>query len=201
MRYYLARRLSKIGGKKVLDIGCGKGLLLAVLGDSNEKHGVDSDARAVREAKAKKLNQKAVIKKASMYRLPFPPNWFDVVVTANVVPNADFPAPEKTRRENQEKAVREAARVLKKGGVLFLTTPNNAFYKSVKLSFEELDSLLKPCFRYEIKGWNPFPRFPFFPPARVLRLIPGWFGLLAWLCEKGFFRRSSKFFYVEAVKK
>ncbi len=199
VRYYLARKLSVLEGKKVLDVGCGKGLLLKVLKNSNEKYGVDSAEKAVREVK--RLNPNAVIKKASMYRLPFPSNWFDVVVMANVVPNADFPAPKRTRRKNQEQVMREVARVLKKNGVLFLTTPNNAYYKTVKLSYEELDSLLKPYFRYKIKGWNPFPKFSYFLPARVLARIPGWFSLLAWLCEKGFFAKTSKFFYVEAIKK
>jgi hypothetical protein len=50
-------------------------------------------------------------------------------------------------------------------------------------------------------GWNPFPPFPLFLPGRLLAVIPGWFALVKWLCEKGFFRKTSKFFFAIAVKK
>jgi SAM-dependent methyltransferase len=196
VRFFLARRLQEFEGKKILDVGCGPGVLLSELPGSNEKFGVDSDAGLARSAK--KLNPKAVVKRASMYRLPFPKNFFDVVVMANVVPGADFLVPPKHRSALQKKALSEVARVLKRDGVLFLTTPNNSYYKTNKLSFNELDALLKPLFEFEIKGWNPFPKFPFFLPARVLARVPGWFSFLARLCLKGFFAKSSKFFYVEA---
>ena len=199
VRYYLVNRLSHLQGKKVLDVACGNGYLLEALSDSNEKYGIDESQDAVKESKRR--SPKAKVLKASMFKLPFKNDFFDVAIMANVIPNADFYGVPEKRRHNQEKAIGEVARVLKKNGVLYLTTPNNAFYKSSKVSFAELDALLKPWFNYKIKGWNPFPKFPFFLPARVLKHVPGWFSLLRALSEKGLFGKKSKFFFVEAVKK
>ncbi len=206
VRFYLAKRLSSIRGKKVLDVGCGQGLLLSVIDQSNEKFGVDYDGLKVQNAEKNSITLgagKAKVFKASMYRLPFKSNFFDVVVCANVVPGADFPVAG-SQRKLQRKMVSEAARVLKKGGSFFLTTPNNVWYerwrRSGFVNYADLDALLKPHFRCEVKGWNPFPPYPYFLPARVLRAVPGWFSLLSFLCEKNFFRKSSKFFYTRAIK-
>ena len=191
VRYYLIKRLSSLRGKRVLDIACGNGYLLKALPYGNQKYGIDASEEAVKSSKA--AEPEATVKKASLYHLPFKGDFFDVVVMANVIPNADFGSKGK-REGNQKKAVAEAWRVLKKKGVLLLTTPNNAVYKTVKVEYQELDSLLKPFFDYKIMGWNPFPKFPFFLPARVLKHVPGWFSLLEWMTEKGLFAKKSKFF-------
>lgn len=201
VRFYLAARLKRLHGKRVLDVGCGPGLLLSLLPASNSKYGVDLSAR--RLALARKRNPRAVLKRASMYALPFPNGFFDVVVCANILPGADFPV-KGNQQKFQQKMLSEAARVLKKGGILFLTTPNNVWYARWRRSgftdYAKLEGVLKRHFRCEIKGWNPFPPYPRFLPSRALRKIPVWADFLGMLCEKGFYRRTSKFFYTEAVK-
>lgn len=199
VRYYLMENLAKIYRSKVLDVGCGDGFLLASVSNKNFKYGVDIDKIKLKEAG--KINQGAIIKKASMYSLPFPAYYFDVVIMANVLEVAGFPDESAPAHILQERAIKEINRVLKSNGRLFLTTPNNAYYKSKKLSYFELNNLLRPYFDYKIKGWNPFPKFPYFLPARILRFIPGWFSLLSFLCEHCLFAKKSKFFYVEALKK
>ncbi len=106
VRFYLAERLKRLHGKKILEIGCGWGFVLREVPDSNEKYGVDLDAR--RLATAKTLVPGAVLKRASMYSLPFKNGFFDAVIMANVIPHVDFRAEgnreknEKRRHEDQE---------------------------------------------------------------------------------------------------
>ena len=203
VRFHLAERLARLNGKRVLDIACGPGLLLAALPDSNEKYGIDTNPAVLK--KARQLNPRASLKRASMFRLPFESGFFDVIVMANVMPNVDFDCTGNART-NQLKAIGEAVRGLKPGGILFVTAPTAVWFGlfrakgKKRLEYADLDQLLKPSFTYEIKGWNPLPPFPYFLPARFLKRIPGWFVFLEWLCEKGFFNKWGKFFYTEAVK-
>ncbi len=198
VRYYLAEKLGDLNQKKILDIGCGKGYLLSVIPQDNEAFGIDVNETSLAEARSR--NPTADIRHASMLELPFADGKFDVVYMANTLPHADFSMPG-NRKADQELAVAEARRVLKKGGTFFLTTPNNARYHSVKATYDELDALLKPHFQYVIRGWNPFPKWPYFAPSRALVRVPGWYALLKRLSEGGRFAHSGKFFFVQARKK
>ncbi|MBI2445140.1 class I SAM-dependent methyltransferase [Candidatus Micrarchaeota archaeon] len=198
VRYYLAEKLSALKEKKVLDIGCGKGYLLSVIPDSCEKFGIDINPESLNEARSR--NPSADIRDVSMLELPFADGKFDVVYMANTLPHADFSMPG-VRQKDQETAIFEAARVLKKGGTFYLTTPNNARYHSIKETYEELDALLAPHFAYQIRGWNPFPNWPYFAPGRALARVPGWYALLKRLCESGRQVRRGKFFFVHARRR
>ncbi len=197
VRYRLAETLSGLKGKKILDIGCGKGYLLALPDASNEKHGVDISSESIAEARSR--NPRAHLQPANMLNLPFVDGSFDVVYLANTLPHADFSMVGE-RTADQRKAIAEAVRVLKKGGLFLLTTPNNARYGSVKTTYAELSALLTPHFGICISGWNPFPSWPYFLPNRLLKRIPGWFFLLDVLCEKRLAVKRSKFFYVQVMK-
>ncbi len=192
VRFYLRERLSLLRGKRVADVGCGAGLILSGAGPSNELVGIDPDAAVLKLAKSFAPNARFV----RGYSRRLPAHSFDVVVLANVVETVG----------NREALLKEVRRLLKKRGKLFLTTPNRGHPayagKPGKLSFRELESLLDSSgFTYSVKGWNPFPPWPFFLPNRVLARMPGWYSLLKWLCEGGRFPRSSKYFFVEAVKR
>jgi len=180
----LAKQLKALQGKRVLDVGCGKGLLLEVLPNSNEKYGIDLDKQALKIAVA--MNPSAKISRASMYALhPFKKNFFDVVILANVIELAatDFDS-KPNRKAHQDKLLSEIARVLKPHGTLFLTTPNERRFHGRKLDFDELKSALNKRFDFEIMGWNPFPSYPYFLPSRLLKHVPGYFASLEFLCEK-----------------
>ena len=201
VRIMLYHRLSHLENAKVLEVGCGRDYLLGALPESSKGYGIDVDGDKLKIARKNVPN--ASFKKASMYGMPFKKDFFDVVVCANALPGVDFPL---KGSKTQQKALRlktlkEFKRVLKKHGVLLLTTPNGGYGNwPGKISYDELHELLeKAGFKFGITGWNPFP--PYIPPSRVLVKIPGWFRLLNKLAKKKIAVRKSKFFYVEAAKR
>jgi len=98
----------------VLDIGCGHGDFLApVYSKTPHTYGVDPDAQAL--AKNTILRNTVV---GSAEVLPFPDNFFDLVVSAWVLEHLERP----------EQAFREMYRVLKPGGRVIFLTPNTWNY-------------------------------------------------------------------------
>ena len=58
-----------------------------------------------------------------------------------------------------EKSLLEINRVLKNGGILFLVTPNNFYYKSYMLNYDELNKAMQNHFiDYTISLYNTFPK-------------------------------------------
>jgi SAM-dependent methyltransferase len=112
----LERALSLSPGPSVLNLGSGPFFELEHLRDSGRRFTVcDVDARAVDLAKqryAARLAGADVLGPAGA--LPYPDHSFDTVVSMDVIEHVPEPLP----------WVREALRVLKPGGLLFLTTPN-----------------------------------------------------------------------------
>lgn len=101
--------------KKVLDVGCGTGRLVKFL---NEKGftaiGCDKEKEAVKQAQ--KINKRQTITKASAIKLPFKSQTFDLVIGVSLIEHLD--------KIETPKFLKEAFRVLKSGGFIFLITPN-----------------------------------------------------------------------------
>jgi len=189
VRYYLALQLSQLRGKHVLDIGCGPGLLLSVLHPSNKIEGWDTNPEAIRAARRNAPRAHLITKEFKLKHA----GRFDVVVLAHMIEDND-----------PKQFVKRAAKALRKGGRLYLTTPNGDFakYRNTGLPRRtDLERLLSPYFDFRIYGWNPFPPWPWFPPARILARLPGWFELLRWLCEHNILVNNAKSFYVEAMRR
>ncbi|RLF11051.1 MAG: hypothetical protein DRJ62_04225 [Thermoprotei archaeon] len=137
---------------KYLDLGCGDGALtvkVAGIVDASEVHGVDDDPEALREASRRGLK----VYNCDLNRdaLPFSDGYFDLATAFEVVEHL----------ENPSHMLREAFRVLRRGGVLVLETPNIAGCASrfladqlkIALLFRcEVDSLIPPR---EGRGFNP----------------------------------------------
>lgn len=107
----LANKKTKI---KALDIGCGIGFGLKFLAKNGFKqlYGIDINKHSLEEAR--KVCPEAKIKFGDVYRIPFDAQTFDLIFLTEIIEHLDFP----------DQAFEEISRILKSGGVLFLTTPN-----------------------------------------------------------------------------
>jgi len=103
-------------GDKILDLGCGNGRLLQIIGERGiEYFGVDTSEKLIRIAREKYPNHN--FQTADALSLPFSDNFFDKVYSIAVlhhIPSGEF----------RSKFLKEAKRVLKPGGLLVLTVWN-----------------------------------------------------------------------------
>lgn len=98
---------------KILDVGCGTGETLTFLGKlfpKSDLYAIDTSDVAIKYAKNRGHKN---IFKASATKLPFKNNTFDAVLFLDVLEHI----------ENDQKAIAEAKRVLKKNGVIVITAP------------------------------------------------------------------------------
>lgn len=105
-------------GEKVLDAGCGTGVLSILskiaVGESGEVEGIDIAPKMISNAqqKAKKANLNINFNVASINELPYPDNYFDLVIASLVFHHL----PVDIKREG----LQEIHRVLKDNGRFFL---------------------------------------------------------------------------------
>lgn len=100
------------GTLKILDGGCGTGLLAKKLEKYGKVEAVDINTEALKFAKKRGVKTKL----ASVARLPFKENIFDLVVSVDVIYHKEV---------DDQEALREFFRVLKPGGRLVLRVPAN----------------------------------------------------------------------------
>jgi len=105
--------LKNVKNKKILDLGCGTGVLSKILKRRGAKvFGVDVSPKMIDLAKS---NVKGVdFRTGSVYKLPYKSNYFDIVVASLVLHYF----------KNLNKAFKEIRRVLKKNGILIFSTDN-----------------------------------------------------------------------------
>lgn len=102
--------------KSFLEVGCGLGYFSQMAYEKKARvTGIDVGNKLV-EICCKKI-PKGRFRVASALKLPFHNNSFDVVLCTEVIEHVEDPI----------KAISELYRVVKKGGVVILTTPNKVF--------------------------------------------------------------------------
>lgn len=103
--------------QKVLDVGCGTGLLVKFMNTHRFRAiGCDASPEAVKEAKKTSGSRNIILSQAS--DLPFQSSSFDLVTSISLV--------EHLTQKEAIKFIKEAKRILKKNGFIFLVTPNFA---------------------------------------------------------------------------
>lgn len=109
-----------VRGKKVLDIGCGKGgVVVACANKGADVFGIDPDKNEVEIAKLRNqfYGLNSVILEGSAENIPFPDNYFDLTLATSVLEHV----------KNLDKVIEEMVRVTKKDGFCCTTTPNPFF--------------------------------------------------------------------------
>lgn len=104
--------------KKVLDVGCNTGILLIPLKERGvDILGVDISKSDIKKAKynltQKNLSNKCV-QVANAQKLPFSKNSFDIVLLSDILEHVGQP----------KTVAKEAIRVVKPGGIILATVPN-----------------------------------------------------------------------------
>jgi ubiquinone/menaquinone biosynthesis C-methylase UbiE len=121
-RERLLQRIDWTGGEQVLDVGCGRGLILTGAAKrlkTGKATGIDiwqaddltgnrSEA-AIENARREGVDDRVEIRTADMRQIPFADNTFDVVVSRAAIHNIYSPS-------ERAIAILEIARVLKPGG-------------------------------------------------------------------------------------
>jgi ubiquinone/menaquinone biosynthesis C-methylase UbiE len=121
-RERLLDRISWAGDEQVLDVGCGRGLLLigaAKRLSTGRATGIDIwqaedlsgnlPEAAAENARLEGVVERVVVQTADVRKLPFADCTFDVVVSSAVIHNL-------YKAEDRDQAIREIARVMKPGG-------------------------------------------------------------------------------------
>ncbi|OBR64338.1 hypothetical protein A7K91_12545 [Paenibacillus oryzae] len=151
-RYHLASSFAK--DKRILDIACGEGYGTHFLSQfASEIIGVDVDSQTIKTAQGKYLNPNLEYKVDDINKLSFDEGYFDIVVCFETIEHVPDPFT----------ALNNLKRVLKKDGVLIISTPNKAVYSDEKqfnnphhiyeFYFTDFQESLEKCFpKIEIYG-------------------------------------------------
>jgi ubiquinone/menaquinone biosynthesis C-methylase UbiE len=184
-RYEFAAQYAE--GKRGLDVGCGEGYGTAILAQRAEHIvAVDISEKAIAHATAKYQQKNVEFHCFPAEKLPFPDASFDLVVCLELIEHA----------RDHLAVMREMRRVLRRGGVLILSTPNRRIVSPgsptplSEFHVREFDvrETQELCRRYfsEVEFFTQ--RNPFAGSRRLIR----WAMSLDFLRLRKLFRRSSR---------
>lgn len=115
------QELGKISGKKLLDVGCEAGYITVKLAEKGALvTGIDLIEEPIMALRRRLKSQPLKIRKriklqvANATKLPFAANSFDIILATEVIEHIT----------NLDRFVKSAAKVLKPGGILLITFPN-----------------------------------------------------------------------------
>lgn len=133
--------IEKTKPQKVVDIGCGRGFYLQTLAGYRfikSLVGIETKDEYIAKAKGYLKNKKIKLKKGDVYSLPFKSNSVDCVILSEVLEHLP----------DEDSALREIRRVLKKGGNLIITVPHYNF----PCAWDPANYFLMKCFNTHIRS-------------------------------------------------
>lgn len=114
-----------IKNKIVLDAACGEGYGSDILSKTAQQvYGVDIDEQSIKHAKETYGKSNLDFLVGSIEKLPFEDEFFDVVISFETI--------EHVSEDLQNKFLKEIKRVLKKDGLLIISTPNKEIYSEYR---------------------------------------------------------------------
>lgn len=152
----MTRKLGKLTGKKLLDIGCGYSLFLAVcLKNGIKAEGIEPANQEFykgtlsigREILRRCDYPKNLIKNSKGEKLPFERNQFDLVVSHYTLEHVS----------DVKKVLSESVRVLKPGGYLYFVVPNYGSFWEGHYGILWIPYLPKILARYYVRLWGKTP--------------------------------------------
>lgn len=154
VRFYLISRLKNIKNKSILDVGGGIGMILSELNQNNFRINLDYSLEDLKTCRDK-IDSDINLVCASMYYLPFRSDYFDYVICSHLLEIAKKNDLDKNSIRTDrlstfpsvQKTLEEINRILLIQGMVFLTTPNNLYYCTNKLTFSELEKSVCSVFR------------------------------------------------------
>jgi SAM-dependent methyltransferase len=152
-----------LGGKRLLDLGCGTGAILPLLGGADlEYEGIDVAPTMVEATRGRiqalGLGSRFRVRQASAEALPFPVDHFDAVLGLGLLAHIDDPGP----------AIREALRVAKPGATLVFTTPRR---RSLNHVMVQVTGPLRAALRAVSGHRDPSPRRALYSDAAFRALF------------------------------
>ena len=122
----VASEFKKNGAKRILDLGAGSGRHIVYLAKQGfDMYGFDISESGIKISKdwLKKEGVNAKFKHGSIYKkLPYQDNFFDAIISTNTIHHEKI--------ENIRKTILEIKRILKPGGLIFITVRKRKLRKS-----------------------------------------------------------------------
>jgi len=166
VRYYAVSKLKEITNLTILDAGGGIGIISSELDKSNNRINLDLSIKELKICKDK-IDDGIENVNGVMNFLPFKDSTFDHIVCCHVLDSGKVHdlKHNKTiidsgnRYPTVELILGEFKRILKTGGRLTLTVPNNSYYKAAAFEYEELKAAINSSFpSYVLYFFNTLPK-------------------------------------------
>lgn len=184
----ITKLFKKKGVKRVLDLGCGSGRHTVYLAKHGfEVYGLDISKTGIKISNEwlKKEKLRANLKIGSIYeKLPYKDNFFDAIISTQTLHHA--------RIEKIRKLIKEMERVLKAGGLIFVTVR-----KALKVKGWRKNKIV--THRYKINRKIKKAKFKVIGPRIYVPIEGGERGLIHFCFNKALIKKEFKSFKIPKI--